>query len=298
MTRLDRRLLGRTGVSLALLSLASIFVGCSGPSGPQQPSKPASQVASPAAPSLSPNVRPVGVSLRDDLAFFDNALTFVDHGSFGLDRGIVVPATEGAPGPVLRVTYPAGSARNRAAAEDGADNGGAQAYLRLPNGSVDQARLRYYVRFQPGFDFVKGGKLPGLYGGTVTSGGHIPNGTNGFSTRYMWLTGGAGEVYAYLPSSVDHGTSLGRGSWQFTPGQWTPIEQEVRLNSPGQADGSVTVWVNGTQVFQQSGMVYRTTRSLKIDGLFFSTFFGGGDSSWASPSDQYAEFAAFSMRSI
>jgi hypothetical protein len=240
----------------------------------------------------------VGVSLRDDLAFFDNALTFVDHGSFGLDRGIVLPATEGAPGPVLRVTYPAGSASNRAAAEDGAANGGVQAYLRLPNGSVDQARLRYYVRFQPGFDFVKGGKLPGLYGGTVTSGGHIPNGTNGFSTRYMWRTGGAGEVYAYLPSSVDHGTSLGRGSWQFTPGQWTPIEQEVRLNSPGQADGSVTVWVNGTQVFQQSGMVYRTTRSVKIDGLFFSTFFGGGDSSWASPSDQYAEFAAFSMRSI
>ena len=298
MTRLDRRLLGRTGVSLALLSLASTFVGCSGPSGPQQPSKPASQVASPAAPSPSPNVRPVGVSLRDDLAFFDNALTFVDHGSFGLDRGIVLPATEGAPGPVLRVTYPAGSASNRAATEDGAANGGVQAYLRLPNGSVDQARLRYYVRFQPGFDFVKGGKLPGLYGGTVTSGGHIPNGTNGFSTRYMWRTGGAGEVYAYLPSSVDHGTSLGRGSWQFTPGQWTPIEQEVRLNSPGQADGSVTVWVNGTQVFQQSGMVYRTTRSVKIDGLFFSTFFGGGDSSWASPSDQYAEFAAFSMRSI
>ena len=118
MTRLDRRLLGRTGVSLALLSLASTFVGCSGPSGPQQPSKPASQVASPAAPSPSPNVRPVGVSLRDDLAFFDNALTFVDHGSFGLDRGIVLPATEGAPGPVLRVTYPAGSASKRGRSAD------------------------------------------------------------------------------------------------------------------------------------------------------------------------------------
>ena len=45
-----------------------------------------------------------------------------------------------------------------------------------PNGSLDQARLGYYVRFQPGFDFVKGGKLPGLYGGTVTAGRHIPDG--------------------------------------------------------------------------------------------------------------------------
>src|ERR1700730_9774515 len=119
MTRLDRRrLLRRTGASVDLLALASAVVGCGGPAGRQQPIKPASQVASPAAPSPSPNVRPVGVSLRDDLAFFDNALSFVDHGSFGLDRGIVLPATEGAPGPVLRVTYPAGSASNRAAAAD------------------------------------------------------------------------------------------------------------------------------------------------------------------------------------
>jgi hypothetical protein len=148
------------------------------------------------------------------------------------------------------------------------------------------------------FDFVKDGKLPGLYGGTVTAGRHIPDGTNGFSTRYMWRKGEAGEVYAYLPSSVSHGTSLGRNSWQFAPGQWTLTEQEVRLNTPGESDGSVTVWINGTQVFQQTGIVYRTTRNLKIDGLFFSTFFGGGDSSWASPSDQYAEFAEFSVRTI
>jgi hypothetical protein len=238
------------------------------------------------------------VLLRDDLGFFGNGLTFTNHGSFGLDRGIVLPATEGAPGPVLRVTYPAGSASSRAADEDRTPDGGVQAYLHFPNGSLDQARLRYYVRFQPGFDFVKGGKLPGLYGGTVTAGRRIPDGTNGFSTRYMWRRAGAGEVYAYLPSSVSHGTSLGRNSWQFKPGQWTLTEQEVRLNTPGQADGSITVWVNGTQVFQQTGMVYRTTRNLKIDGLFFSTFFGGGDASWASPSDQHAEFAEFSVRSV
>jgi hypothetical protein len=254
--------------------------------------------ASPETTRQSPRVAPAGVSLRDDLGFFGNGLTFSDRGSFGLDRGTVLPATEGAPGRVLRVSYPAGSASELAAADDGTPKGGVQAYLRLASGSYDQARLRYYVRFQPGFDFVKGGKLPGLYGGTITAGRKIPNGTNGFSTRYMWRTGGAGEVYAYLPSSVEHGTSLGRGSWQFIPGHWALTEQEVRLNTPGQADGSITVWVNGTQVFQQGGLVYRTTPSLKIDGLFFSTFFGGGDSSWASPSDQYAEFAEFSIRPV
>jgi hypothetical protein len=294
----DQGLSRRHLVAVIMWALAPILAG-SGcmTDGPQQ-SKPVSPAVPPESTSPSPAGQPTGVLLKDNLAFFGTGLTFTNRGSFGLDRGVVLPASDGAPGPVLRVTYPAGSASNRAAAEDGTPDGGVQAYLRLPNGSLDQARLRYYVRFQPGFDFVKGGKLPGLYGGTVTAGRHIPDGTNGFSTRYMWRKGGAGEVYAYLPSSVSHGTSLGRNSWQFAPGQWTLTEQEVRLNTPGESDGSVTVWINGTQVFQQTGIVYRTTRNLKIDGLFFSTFFGGGDSSWASPSDQYAEFAEFSVRTI
>jgi hypothetical protein len=253
------------------------------------------------APANSPDATPFpsgnGVLLQNDLGYFGNGLVFVDRGWFGLDRARVLTSTDPLRGPVLRVTYPAGSASNLSAATDGTAYGGAQAYLRLAGGSVDHLHLRYYLRFQRGFEFVKGGKLPGFYGGSVTSGGHIPSGTNGFSTRYMWRGGGAGEVYAYLPSSVEHGTSLGTGSWYFAPGEWTSIEQEVRLNTPGRADGSVTVWINDRQVFQQTGMVYRTSAKLRIDGLFFSTFFGGGDSSWASPRDQFSEFAQFALSS-
>lgn len=238
---------------------------------------------------------PAGAPPQDAVGFLSNGLIFTNHGSFGLDRSRVLPAADARLGSMLRVSYPAGSASNLAAAEDGTSYGGMQAYLRLRDGPVEELHLRYYVRFQQGFDFVKGGKLPGLYGGTVTSGRRIPDGTNGFSTRYMWRRNGAGEVYAYLPTSVAHGTSLGRGSWYFAPGQWISLEQDVRLNTPGESNGSVTVWVNGRQVFQQAEVSYRTTDHLKIDGLFFSTFFGGGDSSWASPTDQYADFAGFAL---
>jgi len=34
---------------------------------------------------------------------------------------------------------------------------------------------------------------------------------------------------------------------------------------------------------------------LRIEGLFFSTFFGGGDASWATPRDQYADLAGFEL---
>lgn len=247
------------------------------------------------APGTDAPLATEGTLQADPSGFFGNGLQFWNHGSFGLDRATIEQSNDPRFNRIVSVAYPANSASNLSANTDGTTHGGAQLYLLLPSGPVDSLHLRYYVRFQPGFNFVKGGKLPGLFGGTVMNGRRIPNGANGFSTRYMWRAKGAGEVYAYLPSSVAHGTSLGRGSWTFDPGQWTCVEQAVTLNTPGQPNGSVTVWVNGQQVFQQTGMSYRTTSGLQIDGLFFSTFFGGGDQTWASPTDQYTQFAAFAV---
>jgi hypothetical protein len=196
---------------------------------------------------------------------------------------------------ILRVAYPAGSSSPEVARRKGTPIGGGQfiANLGIPPG--DKLRLSYYVRFSDNFDFVKGGKLPGLYGGIANSGGKIPNGTDGFSTRLMWRRGGEGEVYAYLPTSAEYGTSLGRGAWRFRPGVWHLIEQEITLNQPGQKNGRVQVWIDGKKVFEQGGVLFRTVPSLKINGLFFSTFFGGSDASWSTSKRVYADFADFSV---
>ena len=229
-------------------------------------------------------------------SFFGPNLRAEQHGSFGLDRISVVRSNDTPFAYYARVTYPAKSSSVRASAtSDGIVVGGTQTYLTWTQGPADHAFLRYYVRFPKGFDFVKGGKLPGLFGGTVTSGRKIPDGANGLSTRYMWRTAGAGEVYAYLPTSKEHGTSLGRGDWHWPTNQWACIEQEVELNRPGQTNGSVNVWLNDHQVLAQRGLTFRTTDTLKITGLFFSTFFGGGDASWATPTEQHADFAAFDV---
>jgi hypothetical protein len=235
-------------------------------------------------------VSAAGVDADGLTSFFGPGLEPTRRGSFGLEQAELVDAPEVPGGRALRVAYPAGSASRSAGGADG----GMQVYLRSPT-TRDELHLQYLVRFPAGFDFVKGGKLPGLYGGTVTSGGDIPDGTDGFSTRYMWRRDGAGEVYAYLPTSRENGTSLGRGCWSFTPGAWTAMQQRVRLNTPGTADGEVRVWQDGRQVFAATGLEFRTVGQLGIDGVFFSTFFGGGDTSWASPVDQYADFAAFAV---
>lgn len=225
--------------------------------------------------------------------FFGSRLAGRVSGSFGLEQVKVGPSGDKRFSQRLQVKYPANSASQLSSNDDKTVSGGAQVYLSWTTGPVEEAYLKYYVRFPAGFDFVKGGKMPGLFGGTVTSGQHIPDGANGFSTRYMWRAKGAGEVYAYLPTSKEHGTSLGRGDWTFPTGRWIRVEQRVKLNTVGKSDGQIQVWMDGVQVASHTGLKFRTTSKLKIEGIFFSTFFGGSDSSWASPRDQTAEFASF-----
>ena len=219
----------------------------------------------------------------------------LDRGNWGWENLQVIAAPRRKFSPILRVSYPANSASPTVTSKEGNPIGGVQFYANLEISPQNSLGLIYYVRFSDNFDFVRGGKLPGLFGGTVTSGGKIPDGTNGFSTRYMWRRSGDGEVYAYLPTSHKHGTSIGRGNWRFQPGKWYQLKQEVVLNQPGKSNGRILVWLNGRQVLEQGGLIFRTTNTLKVEGIFFSTFFGGADSSWATTKDVYADFANFSI---
>ncbi|HEY9649617.1 MAG TPA: hypothetical protein V6C95_03065, partial [Coleofasciculaceae cyanobacterium] len=217
---------------------------------------------------------------------------------WGWENATVITDPSGKFAKVLRVRYPAGSASPAVSRKYNVPLGGTQFYSTLGITATNSLRLSYYLRFSENFDFVKGGKLPGLFGGDGASGGTIPNGTDGFSTRFMWRKNGDGEVYAYLPTSNEYGTSIGRGNWRFQPGRWYRLEQEVRLNQPGQNNGQIRVWLDGQEVLEQQGLTFRSIDQLKINGIFFSTFFGGNDTSWATPKDVYVDFANFSVMAV
>jgi hypothetical protein len=130
--------------------------------------------------------------------------------------------------PVLQVTYPAGSFSH--------NTGGSQLenlWNTTDGTSFQSMLLAYEVAFDANFDWVKGGKLPGVRGGnnaTGCSGGDEPTGLDCFSARLMWRPNGAGEVYAYIPTSdafcqeediicnSDFGVSISRGSFSFVSG--------------------------------------------------------------------------------
>ncbi|EKM54469.1 polysaccharide lyase family 14 protein [Phanerochaete carnosa HHB-10118-sp] len=213
-----------------------------------------------------------------------------------------VPGSSGSSGPVLEVTYPEGSFSH--------DTGGAQLYSlwNTTDGSTFNSMLvTYEVAFDAGFNWVMGGKLPGLRGGLDPdgcSGGTAANGSNCFSSRLMWRKSGEGEVYAYIiennalcsDSNVlcnqdGFGTSIDRGSYSFAAGQWNLVTMLVRLNDPlDGSNGQVVLYYNNVQAVDQQGLQLRTNDDIDIGGLYFSTFFGGNDSSWATPMTTHTYF--------
>lgn len=200
-------------------------------------------------------------------------------------------------GRALRIRIRQGSIDPATMKRRGQPRSGTGFKARVIAGGSDRATLRYKLRFAPDFDFVRGGKLPGLFGGRGNSGGAIPSNDDGFSMRLMWRERGLGEVYAYLPDSRGHGTSLLRGHLAFKPGHWHSVAQEVRLNAPGHDDGSLRLWLDGRVVGETVGLRMREGAVLRIDGVFVDVFFGGNDDSWAARADTHIDLAEFEVSS-
>ena len=209
-------------------------------------------------------------------------------------------------GPVLEIRYPAQSG-SLACVKGGRCplEGGLNFRLPLPDKKVlTSVVLSYWVKFEPGFAWVKGGKLPGLCGGACPTGGRSV-GPDRFSVRYMWRRGGEATVYAYIthPPNREYGRDLGAGAWRWqADGRWHRVEEELVLNTGNDNDGVIRVWYDrkpgAPPTFERKDVrFYDRTRhpDAGIDTFIFSTFHGGNDGSWSPPKEVTASFADFQV---
>jgi len=186
---------------------------------------------------------------------------------------------------------------NFAVGKIGPEEGGAG--WRMPFGKHEAAELSYTVRFSGDFDFVKGGKLPGLCGGPDNvSGGRRATGTNGFSARLMWRKEGRGEAYVYHKNQKgDYGDSFAfPADFRFPSETPVKVKIAVTMNTVGQRDGLLRVWIDEKRMLERADMEWRTVDSFGVDGLYFETFHGGGDASWAPTRPCWAEFAEMKVQ--
>ncbi|MFK7736668.1 MAG: polysaccharide lyase [Pirellulaceae bacterium] len=210
----------------------------------------------------------------------------------------------------LAVDYPQGAVGPKA--------GGAQWKLTFPE-SYQALRLEYRLQFGEGFDFVRGGKLPGLAGGTAPTGSKLADGNNGWSSRFMWRTDHHGKSgrppqrRAWLQSYMKHfesgpkedGIGEDELDWRrdsrrvmIEAGRWYSIRQEVRMNDVGKNDGQLRVWLDGVLVANRDDVYYRKSDKIGIDVLYFSTFFGGSKTHWGPSQDETIYFDDFRITEL
>ncbi|MCA9659451.1 MAG: hypothetical protein KC486_13980 [Myxococcales bacterium] len=208
----------------------------------------------------------------------------------GVDEGRVeiIDGAAAFSGRSLRIHYPKGGV--------GPSEGGAQWRADL-GGAYDELYLAYRVRFADGFDFVLGGKLPGLVGGSAPTG--CVADTDGFSARSMWRKEGHGVQYMYFPEKQnscgdDYDYTLGGEPALFEPGVWHTLEHRVVMNTPGEHDGHLQAWLDGQLVLDAPDFLFRLADGdYAIDALYFSTFFGGSGDEWAPTKDEAVDFDDF-----
>lgn len=183
----------------------------------------------------------------------------------------------------LRIHFPSG--------QYGPANSGAQAPLMVP--PAPQYYISYWLRFSDNFSWgttSEGGKLPGLAGGGRCSGCATCTGTNGFSARLMWRTGGKAVLYLY---HMDKAGSCGDNlslqvvpgtDFVFQKGQWYQIIERVKINTGNNYDGEVSLWINEQAALNVTGIRF-VNNGDQVDNLYFSTFHGGSNAGWAPTVD-------------
>jgi len=208
---------------------------------------------------------------------------------------------------VLRIKFPKGAI--------GLDEGGARWKLRFDK-NYDEVYAQYKIMFPKGFNFRRGGKLPGLSGGSSPTGGKKCIG-DGFSARIMWRVEGFVNnkiknpykaylcQYVYYPgkdSSRKWGedfnwSDLKREKVFIKPGKWHTIKTRIKLSIPGKRDDLIESWFDGIKVLRVKLDLRSKEHNGGIDSFNFVTFFGGNDSTWASPKTQYIYFDEFNILS-
>lgn len=203
---------------------------------------------------------------------------FTGMGLEGGNRHVeIVDDPDGRQGQVLMAVFP----------EQTVQTGGGWWEVRFPD--VDEAWLRYKVRFDDGFQFSRlGGKLPGLGAASPSfewdSGDRRPpqhcmdvEADGGFSARHTWKRGGKLAQYLYHEHKRDRCGDVNLvagGDEVLRRGRWQTIVQRVVMNDPGQRNGRIDTWIDGHHG-ASTDLELRRTDAYGVNTFIFNTYLGG-----------------------
>jgi hypothetical protein len=165
----------------------------------------------------------------------------------------------------------------------------------------DEYTLEYEIRFDTGFPWSKGGKVPGLSGGAGYTGGVPATAGDGFSVRMMWREDGRIIPYVYHFKQEDQfGDTFGATLGYFTNTKAHLVKYYVKLNTSGGgaegiSDGILRIYIDNILVFEKTDMCYRTDQS-QIDTCHIAVFPGGSTADWNMTADGYIRLSYVSWQ--
>lgn len=190
--------------------------------------------------------------------------------------------------------------------------GGSFWRLKLPD-DLTEVTLEYDIMFGNNFNFVRGGKMPGLGGGTCPGGGSKDK--NGFSARLMWRVINFHNKhlikdpykaylvqYTYYPDK-DESKKWGedlvykyRNKRIFVKSiKWYTITMKIKLSKNKAKKDEIIAWVNNKKVLNKR-LYLRKNNDYGINEVMFSLFFGGEEPSWATKKKEKIYFKRFVIK--
>ena len=138
------------------------------------------------------------------------------------------------------------------------------------NGHQPAACLSYDFYLPSNFDFARGGRLPGLFGGTF--GGVSAPSPRGLGVHITWdEIGQAGvEGVAALPADRTDVTPFIRFTSQLElpRGRWVHVDQEVNVGEPNQPNGIYRLWIDGQLKVEDINLIWRQDDSVGLNGAW------------------------------
>ncbi len=168
--------------------------------------------------------------------------------------------------------------------------------------------LSYQVFFPKNFHFGKGGSLPSLYGGdrshsflaaSVLDGrGAARKHPTDFSARLHWRSNG--RLDAVVATAQHPGglvLSVTGGLDKLQRGRWVKVAQEIVLNSPKKANGTLRIWVDGNLRINRTDIMFRKAGTAVITGVIGNTHYANQNMVWLpAPKTTMLELSPFFVR--
>ena len=119
----------------------------------------------------------------------------------------------------------------------------------------------------------------------------------------MWRKEGRGEAYLYHKNQPErYGDEIDfPEDFRFPTDTDIRVRMRVTMTDPGKKNGSIRVLIRHgegeeREVVKREDLEWRSVDAFGIDSLYFESFHGGSDKSWAPSRPSFAEFGDFVIK--